>query len=103
MPGPYRGQVVRVHSDASIDPASGRIDRELVKRMLAAGMLALTGDTRIEDSCYHQRRALACAQGDGQNTKYQRSFQYLGTVFEPNVVRVMRTLADSNVNNLCTS
>src|SRR5947209_3060528 len=50
MPGPYPGQVVRVHSEASIDAATGKINRELVKQMLAGGMQALTGDARTEDA-----------------------------------------------------
>src|SRR5215471_15939168 len=50
MPGPYPGQVVRVHSENSIDTASARVNRELVKQMIAAGMKALTGDARPEDA-----------------------------------------------------
>ncbi len=50
MPGPYPGQVVRVHSANSIDAASGKVNRELVKQMLASGMKALTGDARTEDA-----------------------------------------------------
>ena len=50
MPGPYPGKVVRVHSDASIDAASGQVDRALVKRMLSTGITALTGDTRPDDA-----------------------------------------------------
>ena len=50
MPGPYPGQVVRVHSANSIDAASGKVNRELVKQMLAGGMKALTGDARTEDA-----------------------------------------------------
>jgi uncharacterized protein (DUF362 family) len=44
MPGPYPGQVVRVHSEKSLDTATDRADREVVKQMLVAGMKALTGD-----------------------------------------------------------
>src|SRR6266568_314454 len=50
MPGPYPGQVVRVHSENSIDSASAKVNRELVKQMLAAGMKGLTGDARAEDA-----------------------------------------------------
>ena len=50
MPGPYPGQVVRVHSENSIDTASARVNREVVKQMLAGGMKALTGDARPEDA-----------------------------------------------------
>jgi len=50
MPGPYPGQVVRVHSDRSIDAASDKVNRELVKQMLASGMTALTGDARVSDA-----------------------------------------------------
>jgi uncharacterized protein (DUF362 family) len=50
MPGPYPGQVVRVHSERSIDAASDKVNRELVKQMLASGIQALTGDARTEDA-----------------------------------------------------
>jgi len=50
MPGPYPGQVIRVHSENSIDAATNKVDRELVKRMIASGMQALTGDARAEDA-----------------------------------------------------
>lgn len=50
MPGPYPGQVVRVHSENSIDAASGKVDRPLVKRMIASGLTSLTGDSRPEDA-----------------------------------------------------
>jgi uncharacterized protein (DUF362 family) len=50
MPGPYPGQVARVHAENSIDPASNQVNRELVKRMIASGMKALTGDARAEDA-----------------------------------------------------
>lgn len=50
VPGPYKGQVVRVHSDKSIDSSSARVDRAVVKRMLSAGMQSLTGCKSDEDS-----------------------------------------------------
>ncbi|HTU47571.1 MAG TPA: DUF362 domain-containing protein [Bryobacteraceae bacterium] len=49
MPGPYSGEVVRVHSDASIDARSGIVNQTVVTNMLSRGMRALTGDTRDED------------------------------------------------------
>jgi len=49
IPGPYKGEVVRVHSGKSIDAASARVDRAVVKRMLSAGMQSLTGCGRDED------------------------------------------------------
>jgi uncharacterized protein (DUF362 family) len=50
MPGPYPGQVVRVHSEASVDAAADKVNRDLVKQMLARGIKALTGDARTEDA-----------------------------------------------------
>jgi uncharacterized protein (DUF362 family) len=50
MPGPDPGQVVRVHSENSIDAATSQVNRELVKQMLASGMKTLTGDARPEDA-----------------------------------------------------
>ena len=50
MPGPYPGQVVRVHSEGAIDAASDKVHRDLVKQMLASGIKALTGDARTEDA-----------------------------------------------------
>ncbi len=49
MPGPYEGQVVRVHSNASIDARSAVVNQEIVAKMLSSGMRALTGDKRDED------------------------------------------------------
>jgi uncharacterized protein (DUF362 family) len=50
MPGPYPGQMVRVHSGRSVDVQSGQADRAIVKQMLARGITALTGDARTEDA-----------------------------------------------------
>jgi uncharacterized protein (DUF362 family) len=50
MPGQYPGQVVRVHSEASLDTAADKVNRDLVKQMLASGIKALTGDARTEDA-----------------------------------------------------
>ena len=37
MPGPYPGQVVRVHSEKSLDVATDKVDRAVVKQMLSTG------------------------------------------------------------------
>jgi uncharacterized protein (DUF362 family) len=50
MPGPYPGQVVRVHAGNSIDPKSEKVNAQLVRQMIAAGMTALTADARAEDA-----------------------------------------------------
>src|SRR5207248_10763348 len=50
MPGPYPGQVVRVHSENSINADTGQVNRDVVKQMLSSGMRALTGDAREEDA-----------------------------------------------------
>jgi uncharacterized protein (DUF362 family) len=50
MPGPYPGRVIRVHSEKSIDVPSDQADRDVVRRMLSAGIRALTGDARQEDA-----------------------------------------------------
>jgi uncharacterized protein (DUF362 family) len=50
MPGPYPGRVIRVHSENSIDAESGKVNRQLVKQMIADGMKSLTGDARAEDA-----------------------------------------------------
>ena len=50
MPGPYPGQVVRVHSENSIDSANAQVNRPLVKQMIARGLTELTGDARVEDA-----------------------------------------------------
>lgn len=50
MPGPYPGQVVRVHAEKSYDARTGKADAGLVREMIAAGMKALTGDARQEDA-----------------------------------------------------
>lgn len=44
MPGPFKGHVTRVHSDKSIDAATARVDRAVVKQMLSVGMQSLTGE-----------------------------------------------------------
>jgi len=50
MPGLYVGQAVRVRAEKSIEPATGVVDREVVRRMLSAGMRELTGDGRDIDA-----------------------------------------------------
>lgn len=45
MPGPYRGRVVRIQSDKSLDEASDKIDTAIVKTMISAGMCKLTGES----------------------------------------------------------
>ena len=50
MPGPYPGQVVRVHSEKSLDTATDAADRAVVKQMLSTGMLALTGASSDADA-----------------------------------------------------
>jgi uncharacterized protein (DUF362 family) len=50
MPGPYPGQVVRVHSENSIDAKSDKANGAVVRQMLATGMRTLTGDARDEDA-----------------------------------------------------
>jgi uncharacterized protein (DUF362 family) len=50
MPGPYPGQVVKVHSDRSLDLPADRVNQDVVRRMLAAGMKSLTGDAREDDA-----------------------------------------------------
>jgi uncharacterized protein (DUF362 family) len=50
MPGPYPGQVIRVHSLNSIDAESDRVNRAAVKQMISSGMKSLTGQSRDEDA-----------------------------------------------------
>lgn len=50
MPGPYPGRVVRVNAERSIDAQTNAVNRQVVQQMLAAGMQALTGDTRHADA-----------------------------------------------------
>src|SRR3954469_25972093 len=50
MPGPYPGQVIRVHSEKSLDVATDKADQAVVKEMLAIGMKALTGAANEADA-----------------------------------------------------
>jgi uncharacterized protein (DUF362 family) len=51
MPGPYKGQVVKVKSAASVDESTGKVDAAVARKMLSEGMRALTGD-RDERDCW---------------------------------------------------
>ena len=50
MPGPYSGQVVRVHAGKSIDEQSEKVDAPTVREMISQGMRSLTGDADARDS-----------------------------------------------------
>jgi uncharacterized protein (DUF362 family) len=50
VPGPYRGEVARVHSEKVIDDASGRVDQATVDKMLSTGMRTLTGAKADKDA-----------------------------------------------------
>ena len=50
MPGPYVGQVVRLHAEKSIDAATEKVDVPTVKEMISQGMRSLTGDRDARDS-----------------------------------------------------
>ena len=50
MPGPYSGQVVRVHAGKSIDEQSETVDAPTVSEMISQGMRSLTGDADARDS-----------------------------------------------------
>jgi uncharacterized protein (DUF362 family) len=50
MPGPYPGQAIRVRAEKSIEPETGKVDRDIVRQMLSAGIRALTGDARDDDA-----------------------------------------------------
>jgi len=50
MPGPYPGQVARVHAAKCIDEQSEKVDATVVREMIAQGMCAITGDKDARDS-----------------------------------------------------
>ena len=50
MPGLYPGEVVRVTCDRSIDVETERIDAQVVRSMLSAGMRTLTGASTDRDA-----------------------------------------------------
>jgi len=50
MPGPFPGQVVKVHSEKSLDTTTDTADPAVVKQMVSAGMKSLTGDANEADA-----------------------------------------------------
>jgi uncharacterized protein (DUF362 family) len=50
MPGPYAGQVVRLHAERSIDPETEKVDVPTVREMISQGMRSLTGHSDGRDS-----------------------------------------------------
>lgn len=50
MPSPYRGRVIRVHSEKSIDAKTEAVDRDTVRQMVSSGMRALTGAANDRDA-----------------------------------------------------
>jgi hypothetical protein len=50
MPGPYPGQVVRIHCAKSIDPTGERVDAPSVREMISRGMQSLTGAKTERDA-----------------------------------------------------
>ena len=50
MPGPYPGQVVRLHSEKCIDAETEKVDVPAVREMMKQGMTSLTGDKDPRDS-----------------------------------------------------
>ncbi len=50
MPGKYPARAVRVHSEGAIDTAANRVDGAVVRKMLTAGMLKLTGASNERDA-----------------------------------------------------
>jgi uncharacterized protein (DUF362 family) len=50
MPGPYRGSVVSVKADKSIDPQAEKVDATVVTEMVRRGMTALTGEAAPHDA-----------------------------------------------------
>src|SRR5688572_11064783 len=50
MPGPYPGMVVSVKAARCLDEVSQKIDAGCVREMMARGMCALTGDSKVEDA-----------------------------------------------------
>jgi uncharacterized protein (DUF362 family) len=53
IPGRYPGEVVRVTCDRSIDVETERIDAQVVRSMLSAGMKGLTGASTDRDAWSH--------------------------------------------------
>src|SRR3984893_5541801 len=50
MPGPYRGAVTRLHSEAAINPETNQVDDAVIRKMLSAGMRALTNTKNDRDA-----------------------------------------------------
>jgi hypothetical protein len=50
MPGPFPGKAVRVHSEKSVDTATGNVDAPTVNEMLSRGMRSLTGAKNERDA-----------------------------------------------------
>src|SRR6266702_1566812 len=50
MPGPHLGKVVAVKSEKCVDTASNAADAEVVREMMARGMCALTGESKVLDA-----------------------------------------------------
>src|SRR6266481_5520594 len=50
MPGPYRGSVVSVKAEKSIDPQTEKVDPAVVAEMIRRGMSALTGERAARDA-----------------------------------------------------
>lgn len=53
MPHPYRGRVVRAHSERCIDANTEAVDMPVVRRMLSAGMRRLTRAASDRDAWAH--------------------------------------------------
>jgi uncharacterized protein (DUF362 family) len=50
IPGPHRGVVARIHSEASIDVPTENVDAAVVRKMLSTGMQTLTGAKNARDA-----------------------------------------------------
>ena len=50
MPGPYPGRVVTVKSEKCVDTTTGAANDEVVREMMARGMLTLTGARTMRDA-----------------------------------------------------
>src|SRR3954470_11259219 len=53
MPGPYPGQVVKVHAERSVDDSTHAIDTTVVRQMISQGMTTLTGERQPRDAWAH--------------------------------------------------
>jgi uncharacterized protein (DUF362 family) len=50
MPGPYRGRVVAVKSEKSVDTSTGAANDRVVREMMGRGMQTLTGAASVPDA-----------------------------------------------------